>query len=96
MPGIVLRSSLWRGGGAIVAATGVACLYCAVVSAETAWFGLLVGPFVAPSVVLFLIVERACSRRLPKYLGFFVPVAVILGACFYQVGSLRSQAVVER
>ena len=91
----MVRKIVWRGGWAIVVATAVACLYCAVVSAETALFGLLVGPFVAPSVVLFLILERTSPTRLPKYLGFFLPMLLILGGCFYRVWSLRSQAVPE-
>ncbi len=92
----MLRKTVWRGGWAIIGAMAVACLYCAVVDMETTPFGLLVGPFVAPSVVLFLILESTSSARWPKYLGFFLPMFLIVAACFYQICSLRSQVVPQR
>ncbi len=93
MPAITLRKIVWRGAWAIIGAMAVACLYCAVVDMETTPFGLLVGPFVAPSVVLFLILESTSSARWPKHLGFFLPVFLIVAGHLYQICSLRSQAV---
>ena len=95
MPAIIFRKRLWRGGGAIVAAMTAACLYCAINSVETTPFGLLVGPVVALSVILFLALERTCSARWPKYVGFFLPMFAILGGCFYQIWSLRSHLPLE-
>ena len=95
MATIMFRRTVWLGGWAVVAATAAACLYCTIRSLETTLFGMFVIPFVAPSVVLFLILEGTCLTRLPKYLGFFLPMFVIVGACFYQICSLRSQAVLD-
>jgi hypothetical protein len=92
MPSIMFRKTVWRGASAIVAATAVACLYCAVVSVETTPFGLLVGPLVALSVVPFLTLESICVARWPKYLGFFLPVLLMVGGCLYQIWLLRLQA----
>lgn len=91
----MFRKTIWRGSWAIIGATIVACLYCAANSVETTPFGILVSPFVALSVVSFLLLERSYPTRFVKYLGFFVPVLVIGGGCCYQIWSLRSQLVLE-
>lgn len=88
-----MRKPIWRGVVAILVATAAGCLYCAVNAAETTPFGLLVNAFVAPSVILFLVLEIACSARVLKYVGFFVPAIVIIGGCSYAVWSLRAEAV---
>ncbi len=89
----MFHKTVWlRGWWTLVAATAAICLYCAILSVETTLFGPFVIPFIAVSVVLFLLLEDICLRRLPKYLGFFVPVCVIGGALFCQMWSLRSQA----
>ncbi|HBO43609.1 MAG TPA: hypothetical protein DD670_06705 [Planctomycetaceae bacterium] len=90
--GLTLRKGVWRGIWAIIGATAVGCLYCAIRSVETAPFGLIVSPFVGTSVVLFILLEVVCSGRLPKYLGFFIPTIIVVGACYYGVWSLRSEA----
>jgi len=58
-------------------------------------FGVVVIPFAAPSVILFLLLETTCSTRFPKYLGFFLPVLVIVGGCSFEIWSLRSQWLLE-
>ena len=92
MASIMFRKSVWRGVAAIVGATAVSCLYCAGGSLETTLLGLLVGPLVAVSVVLFLVVERTFSARWPKYVAFFLPSVLFAGLCLYQISSLRSSA----
>ncbi|NLE40176.1 MAG: hypothetical protein GX621_19350 [Pirellulaceae bacterium] len=90
--GLKLRNAIWRGIWAIIGATAAGCLYCAIQSWETAPFGVIVSPFVAPSVVLFILLEVTCSGRLPKYAGFFVPAVMVVGACYYEIWSLRCEA----
>ncbi len=58
-------------------------------------FGVVVIPFAAPSVILFLLLETTCSTRFPKYLGFFLPVLVIGGGCSYEIWLLRSQRLLQ-
>ena len=86
---------MWRGGLAIVGATVASCVYCAAISLETTPFGLLVGPFAALSVVLFLVLESTCLMRFPKYLGFFLPAFVVVVVCLYEIWSLHLQVVAE-
>jgi hypothetical protein len=91
----MFRKTVWRGGWAIVVAAAGACTYCAVVSFETVPFGMFVIPLVVPSILLFLVLERVCPTRLPKYLGFLLPMLLIVGWGSFEIWSLRRQEMVE-
>ena len=85
---------------AVLSIKGV--LFCAEGTMLNVWevvslplLGVVVIPFAAPSVILFLLLETTCSTRFPKYLGFFLPVLVIGGGCSYEIWSLRSQWLLQ-
>ena len=91
----MLWSLLRDGSWAIAGATAGACFCCLAKSPETTLFGIFIAPFLALSIVPFLLLQSTCSSSLPKYLGFFVPAILIGMVCLYETWSLRSQVMLE-
>ncbi len=88
---IALKNIALRGGLDILATAVVACIYCATVSIETILLGLIATLFISPSIFSFLFLEHFYSNRYVKFLGFFLPVIVIVALVFYQLLTLHSQ-----
>ncbi|MHB1036711.1 MAG: hypothetical protein ACYC35_18345 [Pirellulales bacterium] len=89
----MLRTRFFRGLGAIGTATAATCAYCLLISVETVWAGLFVVPLVAPSVALFILLEKRGPLGLFAYLGFILPVVIILAACWCEAQSIRYQLI---
>ena len=86
---MTLRSGLLHVFLASAAAMAAMCLLCAMTNLETTVFGLVAGPFIVPSVILFLLLEAKGARLSYVYSGFFLPVGVLLGLCCHTFWELQ-------
>ncbi len=71
------------------------CLFCVAVNYETLALGLLVAPFVLPSVVLYLLVQRLDGSVGAKWLAFLGPAAVIAAPFVYGYCFASAEAIAD-
>ncbi|MBN1912197.1 MAG: hypothetical protein JW818_20925 [Pirellulales bacterium] len=85
----MVRTLVWRGFLAMIAAVAGTCLFWPdglLGAAIPIWLAF---PFVVPSVGLFLILEGIGSRRIVKLGGFLFPALLVTGAGLCWIHALR-------
>ena len=75
----MFKKAAIRASVASIIAVFAAGLFSAAVDPETVPFGLCVGLFVVPSVLLFVWIEATGHTRRWTYTGFLAPVVVMVG-----------------